>query len=451
MTHAHSPSLSSLHPTTPMTVFKSRRDRLLKAIGEAILVLPVASEAIRNRDVYHAFRQDSDFLYLSYFLEPNAVLVLDGKTQQSTLFSRPLDELHAIWEGDIIGQQRAQRDYLFDASDEIARFDAFLLEQCYLHDTLIMPFSRYADFDSRVLTIIEQAKATRRARAPQQLLHSDQFIHPMRLIKDEYEIAAMQHAADISIEAHKALMQQTQPGQYEYQLAARLDYQFRHHFGVEAYGHIVASGNNACTLHYRKNNALLRDGDLLLVDAGCEYHGYAADITRTFPVNGRFTQSQAAVYQWVLTAMEAALAAAKPGNSIRSPHEAATHVLIEGMLALGLVSGTAEQVYADKTYQRYFMHGTSHWLGIDVHDVGDYKTQSDEDVQLQPGMALTIEPGLYIRADDESAPEALRGIGIRIEDDVIITPDGHLNLTGATPKSIDAIEACCADAAREIN
>ncbi len=428
----------------PMTAFKARRTKLIEKIGNAILILPAATEKTRNRDCHYTFRQDSDFLYLSNFNEPNAIMVLDGKNKKSILFSKPYNELHVIWEGDIIGQERAKKDYLFDEAYSLEDFSKQLIDYCFNYNTLITPFGRYTHFDNIILEHIQKAKDTRRARAPQNWLHSDQFIHPMRLIKDEYEIALMQRAADISIEAHKQAMAYTQPDMNEAEISALFDFHFSKAQGTAAYNHIVAGGNNACTLHYTENNSLLKNNELVLIDAGCEYCGYAADITRTYPINGKFTPTQKRVYEWVLKSMEAALSAAKVGNTIRSPHFAAEEVLIEAMLDLGLVSGTIESVKADKSYQKYFMHGTSHWLGIDVHDVGDYKDENDNWLTLEAGMSITIEPGLYIRKDDEDAPEELRGIGIRIEDDIIITEDGHINLTENTPKSIEAIEAMCA-------
>lgn len=433
-----------MKPTIPQSVFTARREALLAAIGEAILILPAATALTRNRDCDYPFRQDSDFLYLTNFIEPDAVLVLDGKQQQSILFSRPYDELTVIWEGDIIGQERAKSDYGFDETYAIEQLSEKLLEYFYAHDCVIFPFSRYTKTDNLVLDLIKQVKDTRRARSPQQLLHSDTFIHPMRLIKDEHEVAIMQYAADISVQAHNDAMALTQPNKNEAEIAAIFDYHFLKNGGTSAYHHIVAGGNNACTLHYNDNNQILKDNSLLLIDAGCEYEGYAADITRTFPVNGRFSKPQKQVYQWVLAAMKAAFAAAKPGQTIRSPHFAAEDVLIEGMLDLGLVSGTIESVKADKSYQRYFMHGTSHWLGIDVHDVGEYKDENGDWLTLQAGMVITVEPGLYIREDDADAPEALRGIGIRIEDDLLITEAGYHNLTDSVPKEIADVEAMCA-------
>lgn len=432
-----------MKPPIPMSCFKARRSALLSQIGEAVLILPAASETIRNRDCHYPFRQDSDFLYLSGFNEPDAVMVLDGKTQQSILFSQPYDELHAIWEGEIIGQEAAVATYFFDQAFDLALLKEKIQTIFYSHETLITPFSRYSAFDQMILKQIKAVKETRRARAPQNHLHSDQFIHPMRLQKDTHEIAMMQYAADISVAAHTAAMAQTQPNMNEAELAALFDYHFAKYGGTAAYSHIVAGGNNACTLHYTVNNCSLTDGDLVLIDAGCEIEGYAADITRTYPINGQFTDIQRRAYEWVLKSMQAAIEACQPGNHIRSPHFAAEAVLIEGMIDLGLLSGTPESVKADKSHERYFMHGTSHWLGIDVHDVGDYKDAQGEWLTLQPGMVITVEPGLYIRKTDEQAPQALRGIGIRIEDNILITSDGNRNLTEKMPKTIAEVEALC--------
>ncbi|PIE42309.1 MAG: Xaa-Pro aminopeptidase [Gammaproteobacteria bacterium] len=427
----------------PLSVFKQRRQVLLDKIGDALLILPAAQQKIRNRDCHFPFRQDSDFWYLTAFNEPDAVMILDGKQQQAILFSKPYDELHAIWEGEIIGQARAVSEFLFDKALPLDKLDETLIDFFYRYDTIITPFSRYQHFDSLVLSTVKQAKDTRRARAPQNWLHSDQFIHPMRLVKDKHEIAMMQYAADISVAAHRQAMQHCQPQMNEAEMAAVFDLSFAKHGGCAAYHHIVAGGNNACVLHYNENNNILNNNELLLIDAGCEIDGYAADITRTFPINGRFSTAQKQVYEWVLKSMNAALAECKPGNSIRSPHFAAEDVLIEGMLELGLVKGTPSSVKADQSHHRYFMHGTSHWLGIDVHDVGDYKDDNGNWLTLKPGMSLTVEPGLYIREDDMQAPASLRGIGIRIEDDVVITETGHINLTEKAPKSINDVEAAC--------
>lgn len=429
--------------TIPMTILKQRRDTLLENIGDAVLILPAAKEHTRNRDCHYPFRQDSDFWYLSHFNEPSAIMVLDGKNKRSILFSKPYDELHTIWEGEIIGQNRACEEFLFDEAYELAAFDDKLLSYLYVFDTIISPFSRYTNFDFKLLNSIKKAKETRRARAPQNWLNSDQFIHPMRLIKDEYEIAIMQYANDVSISAHLTAMRDAKPGMNEAEVAAIFDAHFRRSGAEAAYNHIVAGGNNACTLHYTVNRATLLNGELLLIDAGCEIDGYAADITRTFPINGRFTTMQKRVYEWVLKAMQAALDACKTGNTIRDPHFAAEAVLIDAVLDLGLVEGTSESVKADKSHHRYFMHGTSHWLGIDVHDVGDYKDKNNEWLTLKPGMTITVEPGLYIRQNDEQAPTELRGIGIRIEDNVVITENGYMNLSKDMPKTVAEVEDAC--------
>jgi len=428
-------------PSTPLSVFAERRKRLISAIGDAILILPAAKEQVRNRDCYYSFRQDSDFLYLSNFNEAEAVMVLDGFSGESILFSKPYDAFYNTWQGEIIGQERAKDEYLFDQSYSLDIIPEKLSQYCHASDTIISPFSRYPEFDNLLLKHIKKAKETRRARAPQNWLNSDQFIHPMRLIKDEHEIATMRFAAEISIAAHQAAMQAQASDEAE--LAALMDYHFKSQAAAAAYESIVAGGEHACTLHYTVNNAPLNNDDLVLIDAGCEIDGYAADITRTFPVSGTFSEPQKRVYEWVLKAMDAALAACKAGNTIGSLHVAARDVLINAMLDLGLLSGTVVEIKASNQDQQYFMHGTSHWLGIDVHDVGDYKDENGNWLTLEPGMVLTIEPGLYIRKDDNNAPKALRGIGVRIEDDIIITPTGHINLTEKMPKTVADIEKIC--------
>ncbi|MBS9777336.1 MAG: aminopeptidase P N-terminal domain-containing protein [Gammaproteobacteria bacterium] len=432
-----------MKPVFPKSIFKKRREELLQSIGESILILPSSSEQTRNRDCNFPFRQDSDFWYLSHFNEPNAVIVLDGKNKTSILYSKPYDELHVIWEGEIIGQERAQSEYLFDEAYSIDKLETNLLQYLYSFDTIITPFSRYPEFDTLLLSLIKQTKDTRRARTPQNWLHTDQFIHPMRSIKDDYEIEMMQYTADISVQAHIAAMAETQPGMNEAEISALLQYHYAKVGGTAAYGDIVAGGNNACTLHYTVNNCSFVDGDLVLIDSGCEIEGYAADITRTYPVNGRYTEAQKKMYEWVLKSVFAAFDACKPGNTIRSPHFAAEHVLIEGMLDLGLLEGSVESVLADNSHHKYFMHGTSHWLGIDVHDVGEYKDDDGNWYALKPGMVITVEPGMYVRKDDESAPEELRGIGIRIEDDILITDTGYRNFTEGAPKSISDVEKAC--------
>ncbi len=434
-----------MKPVIPQSVFKKRREKVLKSIGDGLLILPAASEQTRNRDCHFPFRQDSDFWYLSHFDEPYAVMVLDGKTQTSILFSKPYDELYAIWEGEIIGQERAKSEYLFDQAFPLEKLEEYLLNYLYAHDSIITPFSRYPDFDQMLLDLIKKTKDTRRARTPQNWLHTDQFIHPMRSIKDDYEIDMMQYAADVSVKAHIAAMAETKPGMNEAEITALLQYHYAKAGGTSAYGDIVAGGNNACTLHYTVNNCTLHDGDLVLIDSGCEIDGYAADITRTYPVGGVYSEAQKKVYQWVLKSVEAAFAACKVGNTIRSPHFAAERVLIEGMLDLGLLDGDVDSVLKSKAHLKYFMHGTSHWLGLDVHDVGEYKDENDEWFVLEAGMVITIEPGMYIRSDDESAPAELRGIGIRIEDDILITETGYRNFTESAPKSIADIEKACSE------
>ncbi len=426
----------------PKNILKKRRDSLINQIGDSIIILPAASEKVRNRDCNFIFRQDSDFLYLTGFNEPDAILVLCGKTKKSILFSKKLDKKHTIWEGEIIGQDRAKSEYLFDESYSLEESKDKIQSYIYSNENIIFPFSKYEKFDSFVLDLIRNVKETRRAKSPQTITHSDTLIHPMRLVKDEYEIEMMTYAAKISVQAHKIAMQKTKPNMNESEVASFFDAEFSKVGGFPAYSHIVAGGNNACTLHYTNNNKVLKDGDLILIDAGCEHEGYAGDITRTYPVNGKFTEIQKKVYNWVLKALDAALLECKPGNTIRSPHFAAENVLIDAMIDLNLLNGTREEIKTSESYEKYFMHGTSHWLGLDVHDAGEYKT-GDNWTTLPVGCVITVEPGIYIRADDMDAPEELRGIGIRIEDDILITADGYLNLTADTPKTISDIEGTC--------
>lgn len=408
------------------------------------MIIPGAKEIGRSRDTNYPFHQDRDFLYLTGFIEPDAVLVLDGRNQRSILFSKPFDALYTIWEGEIIGQQRAVNEYLLDEAQSIEDFPTYINSKAESCDTFIFPITRYPDFDRSVFDMVKSIHETRRKKAPLNYIHSDKYLVPMRFIKDEDEIAVLQKASDIAIDAHRQMMAAAKPNAYEYEVAAVGEYIFHKNNATWGYQSIVAGGDNACTLHYTKNNTKLEAGQLLLIDAGCDFAGYISDITRTFPVDGKFTEPQKQLYNLVLAAMYAAFEACKPKNTIRCPHNAARKVLAKGMIELGLVSGTLEEVLAENLDSKYFMHGTSHWLGLDVHDVGDYKDNDGNWEQLKAGTVITIEPGIYINANDKEAPEQYRGIGIRIEDNILITNDGYHNFTEALPKSVEEIEALCA-------
>ncbi len=426
--------------------YPQRRTRLLSAMQHGIAVIPTAPEVARNADTHYPYRFDSSFYYLTGFVEPEAVLVLiAGDAPQSILFCREKDEAREIWDGYRVGVTAAKDQFGFDATYPIAQLDEKLTELMGNLPKLFYPLGADAAWDARMLKIRSavQAKARSGILAPDQISDVRGLLHDMRLFKDEHELALMRRAATISAQAHIRAMRFTQAGQFEYQVEAELLHEFcRHGARDPAYPSIVAGGANACVLHYVENNALLREGDLLLIDAGCEVGGYASDITRTFPVNGQFSPAQRDVYQIVLAAQAAAIAAAAPNQTWDAPHQAALRVLARGFIDLKLCSGSVDTVIESESYKAFYMHRTGHWLGLDVHDVGDYKVNGNWR-NLQAGMVLTIEPGCYIRPADHIPPE-LWHIGIRIEDDVAVTAMGNEVLTAATPKTVAEIEAVMA-------
>lgn len=422
--------------------YPQRRARLLDQMQRGIAVLPTAPEKVRNGDAHYDYRHDSDFYYLTGFAEPDAVLVLvAGEQPQSILFCREKNPEREIWDGFRYGPDAACEKFGFDAAHAIAQLDEKLIELMGNQPTLFYPVGANADWDARLFRVREAVKEKARSgiRAPNEIRDVRELLNEMRLIKDAHEQDIMRRAARVSCGAHRRAMQFARPGRFEYEVEAELLHEFcRHGARHAAYTSIVAGGANACTLHYVGNNARLLDGDLLLIDAGCELEGYASDITRTFPVNGKFSSAQKDVYELVLAAQIAAIAAARPGNSWNAPHEAALRVLAQGFIDLRLCQGSVEAVLESESYKQFYMHRTGHWLGMDVHDVGEYKT-GDQWRPLQPGMTLTVEPGCYIRPSDR-VPRELWNIGIRIEDDVLITPQGNEVLTVDAPKTVNEIE-----------
>ncbi len=437
------------HPD--LAVYAARRARLMAELGsDAVAVLATAPERLRNRDSHYPYRFDSHFYYLTGFAEPEAVLVLHGASGRSILFCRERDPEREIWDGLRYGPQAAREAFGFDEAWPIGELDErlpdWLSGQAALHCVL----GEDAAWDRRVLDWLQALRALARngVQAPRGMFDLRRVLDAMRLIKDEHEIAIMQRSADIAAAAHCRAMRATRPGMNEYQIEAELLYEFRRQGAqAPAYTSIVAGGAHACVLHYVENNGWLADGELLLVDAGCELDGYASDITRTFPVNGRFTGAARDVYACVLAAQAAALEQVRPGNSWQAPHEAAVRVLAQGMLDWRLLQGSLDGVVESGAYKRFYMHRTGHWLGLDVHDVGEYK-QGGEWRPLQPGMVLTVEPGCYIRAA-EDIPQAFCNIGVRIEDDVLVDVDGHRVLTSAVPSAMAGIEALMAQAGEE--
>ncbi len=429
-------------------VHHDRRARVLAQMtrqGGGVLVLPTAAEVVRNRDTHHPYRHDSHFYYLTGFTEPEAVLVLIAghghKRARQILFCRKRDPEREQWEGPSFGPRAAKAVFGFDAAWPISELDRRMPELIADQPALHSPLGHDPAWDARVMRWLDAVRARARTgvRAPERLVEARVAIDALRLIKDADEIERMRRAAAISAAGHVRAMRATRPGMREYAIEAELVYEFRRQ-GADApsYPPIVASGSNACVLHYVANRAMLSAGELLLVDAGAEYMSYAGDITRTWPVSGRFSGPQREVYEVVLAAQAAALDAVRPGQPWNAFHDAAVRVLTRGMVDLGLLSGEVDGLIESGACKRFYMHRTGHWLGLDVHDAGEYK-QEGEWRSLEPGMTLTVEPGLYIRAG-EGVPEALAGIGVRIEDDVLVTPDGHEVLSAAAPKTVTAIE-----------
>ena len=433
-------------------VFKQRRRALLTHLGEeGVAVLTTAPEQRRNRDTYFPFRPDSDFVYLTGFAEPEAVIVLvPGRSEgEVVLFCRPKDEAREIWDGYRVGPEAAPTHLHVDEAFDIAKLDALMPTLLEGRRHLHYDFGEYPPFDKKLLNWIQVVKSRARlgARAPEHMLALSAYLHEARLVKSESELAIMQQASEITARAHVAAMAQCRPGGFEYQLEGAILSEFlRSGTRTPAYPSIVGSGANACVLHYVENVAALEAGDLVLIDAGAELHYYAADITRTFPVNGRFNGEQKALYEVVLQSQLAAIDALKVGVPWSAYDDAAVKVLTRGLVDLGLLKGDVDGLIEDKAYKRFYMHRTGHWLGMDVHDVGRYKVD-DHWRPLVENMVLTVEPGLYISPNDDTVEPRWRGIGIRIEDDVVIKPDGALVMTTGVPKDIEAIENLVGSAA----
>lgn len=421
--------------------FIARRRRLLKTIGDGVAIIPTAQEVVRNRDAHYPYRFDSYFWYLSGFPEPEAVVVLvGGKKPKSILFCRDKHEEREIWDGYRYGPKAAKSAFGFDAAYSIEQLDKKLPELLVDRDTLWHAVGHDDAWDARIARALNEVRAQARAgkRAPRAIHDLRAELDAMRLLKDKAELATMQRAADIASAGHARAMHACRPGMAEYELEAELSYEFRKRGAAgHAYTPIVAGGANACVLHYVENNKLLNDHMLVLIDAGCEVQGYAADITRTFPVNGRFTPAQKDVYEIVLAAQAAAIAVTAPGRHFMEAHAAAVRVLTQGLVDLKLLAGSVDTLIEKGDFRRYYMHRTGHWLGLDVHDAGEYKIGNDW-TTLQPGMTLTVEPGLYIRPG-AGIPSELAGIGIRIEDDVRVTETGCEVYTSA-PKTVREIE-----------
>ena len=432
--------------------FRLRRRQLMRAMKKnSLAIVASAPTSIRNRDVEYPFRQHSDFHYLTGFHEPEAVAVLSPgrKEGEYVLFCREFDPEKAIWTGRQAGLEGAREDHGAEQAYPIEALHEQLPALLENHDRVYFPLGFDGELDHAVMAAVNEVRGRARSgvQAPYEFISLDHVLHEQRLLKSPEELEIMRRAARVSVKGHLRAMRSTRPGRYEYEIEAELTHEFALN-GMRslAYPSIVAGGANACVLHYTQNDAMLRDGDLLLIDAGAECENYASDITCTFPINGKFSPPQRLVYEVVLEAQLAAIEAVRPGRRWIEQHEAAVKVLTKGLVRLGLLEGKVAKLIKDEAYKKFFMHRTGHWLGMDVHDVGAYRVDGKWR-ELAPGMVLTVEPGLYIAGDCADVDPCWRGIGVRIEDDVLVTKAGCEVLTEGLPRSVDEIEAVMAGGA----
>ncbi len=432
-------------------IYRARRARIFEEMerrGGGALLLPAADEKLRNNDAEYLFRQDSDYAWAVGLDEPTgcALFLAKGGERKLILFVRPRDREKEIWTGRRAGVEGAKETYLADEARPVAEMDVQLPGRIEGAKTLWFRIGWDWAWDARISRLLVELRGGVRAgkRPPEAVVDSGRILHELRLVKTPDEVALLRKAADVTAEGHLAAMRDGIDGRREHQVQAEIEYAFRRRGGSgPGYGTIVAAGPNATILHYRAGDDVLRDGELCLVDAGGEYDWYCADVTRTFPVSGEFTSPQRDLYALVLAAEKEAIAAVKVGTTLEAIHELTVRRLTQGLIDVGLLRGTVDERIADGAFKKYYMHRTSHWLGMDVHDVGDYHVDG-KPRPLAPGMVLTIEPGLYVPPDDESAPVGLRGVGIRIEDDVLVSEAGPVNLTEGVPKEIAEVEAACA-------
>jgi Xaa-Pro aminopeptidase len=426
----------------PVRHFRKRRGELAKALGEGVVAVSTAPERTRNADSHYDYRWDSGFYYLTGFREPEAVLVMVlGAKRRAILFCREKNLEREIWDGFRYGPALARDAFGFDEAYPIGELDTRMADLLANQDVVHTPVGSDPVWDTRVAGWLNAVRAKVRTgvTAPTVIRDVRAALNDMRLVKDDHELDIMRRAAAISSAAHKRAMRAAAPGKREYEIEAELIHEFcRNGARQPAYGSIVAAGANACVLHYRENTAELKRGELMLIDAGCELESYASDITRTFPISGKFSGAQKQVYELVLASQEAAIAAVKPGADFIDYHDAATRVLVQGLIDMKLCKGSVDKVLGDESYKQFYMHRTGHWLGLDVHDAGDYM-QKGQWRKLEPGMVLTVEPGLYIRPAD-NVPRAFWNIGVRIEDDVLVTAKGREVLTSACPKRVKDVE-----------
>ena len=431
--------------------YRQRRDTLMSKIGNGTAIFRSAPMAVMHNDVEYAYRQDSDFFYLTGLDEAEAVAVLAPHHEEHKfiLFVQPKDITKEVWSGYVTGVDAAKEKYGADEAYPINELEEKLPQYLINADKIYYRLGRDKPFNETVLTHYQRLLRTypKRGSGPTAIQDTCTILHGMRLVKSDSELTLMRKAADIAVEAHNVAREMAKPGVYEYEIQAEMERIFRKHGGNgPAYPSIVASGANSCILHYIENNRQMQDGDLLLIDAGCSYGYYNSDITRTFPVGGKFTKEQKILYELVLSAQKQAIAQVKPGNAYSSIHDTALRVLVEGMIELGILKGEIDKLIEEEKYKPYYMHRTGHWLGLDVHDVGVYQHGKDNPLILQPGQVLTVEPGIYIVPGAEPAEEQPKvdekwmGIGIRIEDDVLVTESGCEVLTKGVPKEVSDIE-----------
>jgi Xaa-Pro aminopeptidase len=428
----------------------ARRRKNFMALMEpnSIAIIPSAREKIRSRDTEYPFRQDSDFYYLSGFVEPDAVLVLipGRKHAQYVMFCRDRDPALELWHGYRAGPEGVCTEFAADDAFPVADIDEILPGLIEGRDRVYYSMGRSTEFDQQIMSWVKQIRAKEASGAvpPGEFIDLDHMLHDMRLVKSVAEQRLMRRAGEITASAHARAIRFCRPGMLEYQLESEILHEFsRSGARHPAYSSIVGSGVNACVMHYVENNAKMRDGDLVLIDAGCEYEYYAADVTRTFPINGSYSPAQRALYEVVLASQLAAIEAIRPGNHWNQPHDATVQVITEGLVKLGLLRGSVSSLVKREAYRDFYMHKTGHWLGLDVHDVGDYRVDGQWR-QLEAGMVMTVEPGIYISPDNTAVAKKWRGIGIRIEDDVLVTESGCEVLTAGIPKTADEIEAMMA-------
>ncbi len=430
------------------SIYKNRRLKLVKKYKNSVFLIPSSNHKKKSHDTDYPFRQDSNFYYLTGFDEPHCLLVIsniEGKIK-STLFVRPKDEFLEMWSGRRLGPVAAKTDLKMDDVHSIEKLQKLLPSLLDGHQNLYIDFFDHKNLFEEVRKSVHSLTLRKKNKSyiPNDWHHLPPIIGEMRLVKDQDEIKAMKKANKITKKAHEAAMALTRPGTNEREVDALLNYIFNKEGGNgQAYENIVASGDNANILHYVENNTLVKDGDLMLIDAGCQYNYYASDVTRTFPVNGVFSDNQKIIYEIVLSSQKKAIKAVKPGQTLAKIHEVASKELIKGLITLKLLKGTVAENFKSGKYKKFYPHGTGHWLGLDVHDNVPYLSEKLEDIKFKPGMVITVEPGLYFPAHDKKIPKKYRGIGIRIEDDILVTSKGYENLSENIPKEIKEVERAC--------